>query len=277
MLLKDKIISSEEKYKLILEEFFIKIFPETYLPSHGIEHHRRVWYNAKDLLNQLHNNGSGFDQTFTDRLIIACYLHDIGLSADKGSRHGIESRKICEKFLSENNLPEIEFEEVLHSIEYHDNKEYTIISWPEELSTILSVADDLDAFGFIGIYRYLEIYTERGKPLKEIGFLINENCANRYRNFINTYRFPGDFIERHSKRYEILTSFFDSYNEQASYYKFDSQIINGYCGIAEIVSGISGKNKSDSIFTSASVNIPDPVIQWFSAQLKSELEFFNKI
>jgi hypothetical protein len=28
--------------------------------------------------------------------------------------------------------------------------------------TILSVADDLDAFGYIGIYRYIEIYLERG-------------------------------------------------------------------------------------------------------------------
>ena len=28
--------------------------------------------------------------------------------------------------------------------------------------TILSVADDLDAFGFTGIYRYLEIYLTRG-------------------------------------------------------------------------------------------------------------------
>ena len=31
-----------------------------------------------------------------------------------------------------------------------------------DLLTVLSVADDLDAFGFTGIYRYSEIYLTRG-------------------------------------------------------------------------------------------------------------------
>ena len=38
-----------------------------------------------------------------------------------------------------------------------------------DLLTILSVSDDLDAFGYIGIYRYTEIYLTRGIDPEKIG------------------------------------------------------------------------------------------------------------
>ena len=41
-------------------------------------------------------------------------------------------------------------------------KNIPVASKPNELLTILSVADDLDAFGFSGIFRYSEIYLIRG-------------------------------------------------------------------------------------------------------------------
>jgi HD superfamily phosphodiesterase len=267
----DKIASSEEKYKIILEAFFNRIFFKIYLPSHDIGHHSRVWQYAKELLRHLYNQSIYFNQEFIDSLIIACYLHDTGMSADPGPRHGLESRRICEKFLSENDLPLSEFENLLFAVENHDNKDYKVISRSDELITILSVADDLDAFGYIGIYRYLEIYIARQRPLNELGIIINENCLNRFRNFIATYRFHDEFIERHTKRFAILSSFFDSYNTQAHHYKFDNQLIAGHCGIAEIISENLKHKNPDFPYPALTSSFQDPVVQWFFSELNYEM------
>jgi hypothetical protein len=275
MLLPQKITSSETKYKIILEEFFNRIFDKTFLPSHGIEHHRRVWQYAKELLIHIHNQGFNPDPSITDKLIIACYLHDSGLSVDSGFRHGTEGRNICERFLSENKLPVKEYTDVLEAIENHDNKEYKVLYRPEDLDTILMIADDLDAFGFIGIYRYLDIYIERNIPLNGIGILITENCENRFQNFIRTYRFSDELVEKHTKRFEIINSFFYSYNLQAEYYKFDNQLIAGYCGVAEIISGMRKNKKSETDFLFEASEFSDPAIQWYFTELNYELSGFR--
>jgi HD superfamily phosphodiesterase len=180
----EKIASSESKYMKILEEFFNVIFDCSFLPSHGIDHHKRVWYYAKEIMMKLDIHDFELDEFLSDKLIIASFLHDTGMAIDTGFRHGTESRKICERFLKERNLSTIEFSDILDAVENHDYKEYTVINKPENLLTILSVADDLDAFGFIGIYRYLEIYLARSKPLDELGNLIIENSEGRFQNFL---------------------------------------------------------------------------------------------
>jgi HD superfamily phosphodiesterase len=275
MLLAEKIASSEMKFKKILEEFFSRIYIITYLPSHGINHHQRVWYYAKEILYQLNNNGVEIDQSLTDKLIITCFLHDSGMTVDTGIKHGIEGRKICEMFLGENHLSTQEFFDALDAIENHDNKEYTVTNRPGDLLTILSVADDLDAFGFIGIYRYLEIYIVRNRPMNELGYLIIENSENRFQNFLIAYGFNNLLVIKHAKRYDIISSFFNSYNQQASYYKFDNQHVSGYCGVAEIIKQICMSDQSDLLFNPKLINYPDPVIQWFFGELDNELSDFR--
>ena len=271
MLLPEKIESSETKYKSKLEEFFSEIYDASLLPSHGIDHHKRVWYYAVEILNQLNDHGFKIEESLIDKLLITCFLHDSGMSVDPGFRHGMESRKICERFLSENNLSPDEFPDVLHAIEHHDNKEYTVINQPGDLLVILSVADDLDAFGFIGIYRYLEIYIKRNTPLQELGNLIIENSEKRLQNFLRTYKFTSALVDKHTKRYNIVFSFFDSYNQQVPFYKFENQLVSGYCGVAEIIRQILSSDKSEASFSLQINDHPDPVIQWFFAELKNEL------
>jgi HD superfamily phosphodiesterase len=275
MLLSEKIASSETKYKKKLEEFFGCIFDISFLPSHGIDHHRRVWHYAKEILDQLAYHDVEIDQTLTDKLIITCFLHDSGMAVDQGSRHGAEGRKICERFLSENNLYADEFSDVLHAIENHDNKDYTGINKPGELLTILSVADDLDAFGFIGIYRYLEIYIARKEQIKELGYLIIENSENRFQHFLRTYGFYNSLVGKHVKRYDIINSFFNSYNEQVSFYKFDNQLAIGYCGVVEIIMQMLKNNQLSPDINSLSSDYPDPVVQWFFGELNNELSGFR--
>ena len=272
MLLSGKIASSETKYKNILEEFFREIFDISFLPSHGIDHHRRVWQYAKDVLYQLDDHGFQIEESLTDKLIITCFLHDVGMSVDPGFRHGAEGRKICERFLSQNKLFSEEYSDVLHAIEHHDDKEYTIINQPGDLLAILSAADDLDAFGFTGVYRYLEVYIARNTPLQELGYLIIENIQNRFQNFLRTYGFASGLVEKHTKRYSIVCSFFNSYNQHVPFYDFDSQLAIGYCGIAAIVMQKLIGDQSDRNIMSQFINYPDPVIQWFFAELKNEFE-----
>ena len=276
MLLSEKIASSETKYKKILEEFFRGIFDISFLPSHGIDHHWRVWHYAKEILDQLADHGVEIGQALIDKLIITCFLHDSGMTVDPGFSHGTEGRKICERFLSENNLYADEFSDVLHAIENHDNKDYTGINKPGELLTILSVADDLDAFGFIGIYRYLEIYITRKKPLQELGYLIIENSENRFQHFLRTYGFYNALVGKHAKKYDIINSFFNSYNEQVSFYKFDNQFVAGYCGVAEIITRMLKSNQSFPDINSLVNDYSDPVIQWFFAELNNELSEFRQ-
>lgn len=271
ILLSGKIASSEALYKNILEEFFAKYYDIAYLPSHGIDHHRRAWHYAKKILNQLNNQGFEISQSLTDQLIISCFLHDSGMSVDQGSGHGAEGRKICSMFLLENNLSADLFSDALDAIENHDNKEYSVIHRPEDILTVLSVADDLDALGFIGIYRYLEIYIARNKPMQELGYLIIENCETRFRHFLRSYGSDSLLVEENTKRYNILTTFFNSYNEQSQFYKFDNQSITGYCGVAEMVCQML---KVPDIISKVGYEY-DPVIQWFFGELNSELSDFR--
>jgi HD superfamily phosphodiesterase len=275
MFLSEKIASSETKYKKILEEFFRGIFDISFIPSHGIDHHRRVWHYTKEILDQLADQDVEIDQAFTDKLIITCFLHDSGMTVDQGFRHGTDGRRICERFLSENNLYTDEFSDVLHAIENHDNKDYTGINKPGELLTILSVADDLDALGFIGIYRYLEIYIARKKPLQELGYLIIENSENRFQHFLRTYGFYRALVGKHAKRYDIINSFFNSYNDQVSFYKFDNQLAAGHCGVAEIVMQMLKNNQPSPDINSLASDYTDPVVQWFFAELNIELSGFR--
>jgi len=271
MLLSEKIASSETRYKNLLEEFFMKVFDISILPSHGIDHHRRVWVYAKEILHQLNDHGFNLDEPLPDKLIIACYLHDSGMSVDTGPRHGIEGRRVCEKFLLENNLSTVVFSDVLQAIEQHDNKDYIYANQPGDLLTILSVADDLDAFGFIGIYRYLEIYITRETAMQEIGHQIIENSENRFQNFLRTYGFMSELIEKHTKRYSTILSFFNSYEQQVTSYKFNNKSISGHCGVAEIIEKNVKNRSTDANVRLNEIDYPDPFIQWYFAELDHEL------
>jgi HD superfamily phosphodiesterase len=204
----DAILSAEIRLKPLLEEFFRKTWGKSSLYSHDIDHHRRVWEYSKELYSI-----SGSDEFSAENLLVASYLHDIGMATDPGIRHGYLSRELCRSFLSENKLDERLFSEALEAIEFHDDKDYNNQSAEiSQVLKILSASDDLDAFGYTGIYRYLEIYLTRGIGREEIGYRIRENASKRFRYFLSHFsRFP-DLIERHRKRHKILDDFMAEYN-----------------------------------------------------------------
>jgi hypothetical protein len=264
--------SAERQFRQILEEFFSSVFNENTLSSHGIDHHRRVWQYSKELLKVMPLNNNTQIGQLPSKLIIACYLHDIGMSVDPGARHGKVSRDFCVRFLVANRLPEDSYQDVLEAVENHDNKEYEGKSKMNDLLTILSVSDDLDAFGFTGIFRYSEIYLTRGIHPDNIGQMIRENAKKRYNNFVNSFGSYDEIMMKHSERYNILDNFFINYNKQLSSYRFGTSEPRGYCGVIEVFSFLKDKKLLLKDYFKEPDKYPgDHIVRRFFNDLEKEL------
>jgi hypothetical protein len=265
--------SAEKQYKQILEDFFISCYDERLLPSHGIDHHRRVWKYSKELVGIIPLKSSKKHSRLIPELLIASYLHDIGMSVDPGIKHGRHSRELCSRFLRENCQPENDFIDVLEAIGNHDNKDYSGNSIQDDLLNILSISDDLDAFGIPGIYRYAEIYLTREVTYENLGLRIIENAEKRFGNLLKAPGLNEEFIERHSRRYNVLRDFFYRYNEQLPSYSFGSENPSGYCGIIELIAEmIKNKVEPKNFYDSGEKYQEDHVIKWFFFELNKEFE-----
>jgi len=215
MEIKELIDSAEIRYRKVLEEFFTTVWGETTLYSHDLGHHRRVWQYVKEILLIYSDHEDEPDRIEPEKLLIASYIHDLGMVSEPGFRHGTEGRDLGIRFLKTRNLSTDDFTDVLDAIEYHDDKEYkNSADEQNRILKILSAADDLDAFGYAGIYRYLEIYLARGISLMNVGHEIRKNADARFRNFGNGFRKYDAFYSKHRERYNILDSFMSDYNLQ---------------------------------------------------------------
>ena len=267
--------SAEKQFKQILEEFFISVYNEKSLSSHGLDHHRRVWNYSKELLQMFSSKNSVLDIRLASELIIVSYLHDLGMSVDQGIKHGKHSRDLCVRFLTNLNLLEKDFSDVLYAIENHDNKDYTLSTPGNDLLKILSVADDLDAFGYNGIFRYSEIYLKRGISPGKIGHIICENAEKRFGNLVKTFGSFTIFLKKHSERYYILENFFSNYNRQLSSYHFGSAQPKGYCGVIEIFLFLINNNlQLNDCFPEPEKYSHDEIILWYFTELEKELSGF---
>ena len=272
MNLTEAIESAEKQYKQILEDFFISFYNEKSLSSHGIDHHRRVWNYSKELLKLIPLDDSSQTSRLASELIIASYLHDSGMSVDPGPKHGKHSRNLCLQLLVRNNLPENDYYNALEAIEYHDNKNYSDKIIQNDVLKILSISDDLDAFGYTGIFRYSEIYLTRSPEPDKVGYLIMENAEKRFDNFVRTFDSYTELVQKHTKRYNVLQIFFKKYNEQLPFYQFGTEHPSGFCGVVEVFTDmIKNKIELKEIYIKPDTYMADPVIRWFFIELEKEL------
>jgi HD superfamily phosphodiesterase len=209
MKISNSIHKTEKEYLPALEAFFLENWGKTNLWSHELSHHRRVWEYAKELLYFINQAEKITECRFIEKLLIACYLHDLGMAIDQGDRHGLHSRKLCEQFLSENNLDRSDYLDVLEAIDNHDNKEYSGSQSDSRLLLLLSAADDLDAFGYTGIYRYIEIYLARGVHPDNIGRIVRENAEKRFKHFSSSFAQFPELVDKHRTRYLVLDHYFE--------------------------------------------------------------------
>jgi HD superfamily phosphodiesterase len=213
--LKNNIQQAEKKYLSVLSNYCASVFNGTNIPSHDHSHHLRVWEYSKEILEAIYNSHQ-IDYELIESCLIASLFHDTGLTKTLSENHGNEGRKICIQYFEENKLPKPDkFEEILFAIENHDDKDYKQnITEPNSIFSILCNADDLDAFGKVGIVRYTEIYLLRGITLNQLPESVINNLDKRFINFKNTYQNFTKLYEKHHQKYLITRKFFQDLKDE---------------------------------------------------------------
>jgi len=118
---------------------------------------------------------------------------------------------ICENYFDHNNIEKPEnFIQILDAIEKHDDKNYTNKQAPKSILSILCTADDIDAFGLIGVIRYSEIYMLRGLNMNQLSDSVIKNLDKRFTHFESTYKFLPYLYEKQYKKYQITRKFFEA-------------------------------------------------------------------
>lgn len=160
------------------------------------------------------------DQSLVEGVLIAALFHDLGMATSSREDHGRLSRESCEQWFlkSGREFPE-RYEEILEAIELHDRKDEEIYrsfhaEQVPQILGILSAADDLEALGTIGIYRYAEIYLLRGIPLEELGTRILDNAKTRFEKLEKACRLCPRLLTSYRKEYDELRQFFEQYNQE---------------------------------------------------------------
>jgi hypothetical protein len=261
----------ELRYRPALEAFFIEEWGETRLWSHDLSHHMRVWNFAKELLGYIKTED--IDPLFVQKLLIACLLHDLGMAKDMGERHGLHSMMLCEEFLLKTNLKKADYSDLLKAIEMHDQKENRNLFNQDRLFQLLSLADDLDAFGNIGIYRYLEIYLIRGISPLHIGYKILLNARSRFDNFKNYFGVNSLIVTNHLKRFTILEEFFNGYNKQITDLNTNEDLFTGYYSAVRTIAENSKNGRTvNELLHHDTDKVLDPILREFILNLGSELQ-----
>lgn len=219
----NKLISEiEQQWLGLLYNHCRKTFEDCFIPSHDHYHHYRVWHFARQLFAALAEAGRAPSQEMIGQTIISVFFHDLGLSKTLEENHGAESRDMCVDFFRSNRLPwPGGFEEILRAIDQHDEKSVIHASpgaaaGDYDLLSILRTSDDLDAFGYIGIYRYAEIYMLRGIPDEILADRVLDNLMNRYGNFAGAFHELAEFAGQQEYRYRITRDFYAGLKEEFS-------------------------------------------------------------
>jgi len=217
------------------------LYANTSLPSHDHSHHLRVWNLCKLLLREIATFNSRIDEDLVEGLLIAAFFHDLGMVYSTREDHGHLGAELCLKWFMDRGSERPEkFREILQAIELHDRKEDQIHDSfqkerPPEILTILTVADDLEALGIIGIYRYAEIYLKRGIPLAELGERILRNASNRFENISRACLLCDRIKEKSLRQYDELRRFFETYNEQLKNVTRADSLMTGPLGVINYI------------------------------------------
>ena len=182
-------------------------------------------------------------------LLLASWFHDSGMVHDSGELHGALGKEVFEKFIADSRVPKpVLYDDVLKVIALHDSKEPSLYQdiapgKAPGMMGILSIADDLDALGTVGIYRYSEIYLKRGIPAGELGTRILANVSRRYNNIRESCdAFPG-LAESFLEDYRLIEDFFNRYNQLVVAVKEPGKLQWGELAIVNYINAFSVEAK----------------------------------
>ena len=223
------------------------LFSSTFLPSHDLNHHLRTWDIAKSLLTDLAAFNKKVTEDFVEGVMIAIFFHDVGMTKTRSSRHGKRSRDLYEEWIAAGAHPKpARHPAISRAIELHDRKEEVLfVEFPlheePDLLTLVNVADDLDALGIVGIYRYAEIYLHRHVSLPTLGIRVLENVSLRFNTFSKmTALFPA-IKNAYQPGYREIITFYDRYNQQVLAETDPSDCFSGHLGVINYIRQFSVK------------------------------------
>ncbi|MCD6202433.1 MAG: hypothetical protein J7K46_11565 [Bacteroidales bacterium] len=218
MNIRETIDAAEHKQLGEAFDFCRKCFSTVYLPSHDETHHLRVWHFAKGLIPGYHKTIRPLSRDQVEGILLAVMLHDTGMSETIDFTHGHASRRLAAMFFSRTPSPPTLTHAILTAIEKHDDKNYASPHSPASdegiILSLLSLADDMDAFGFIGVFRYYEIYVMRAIPSGQVAERVLPNLDHRF-NTMEAQLAPWtDLLRKQKKRYLITHNFFVNLQEK---------------------------------------------------------------
>ena len=242
------IARAEELWLQDLLAFAKKTYRLTFLPSHDHSHHLRVWNLSKRILREESASHDYLNQDLVEGVLISALFHDLGMAESTREDHGRLGRELCRSWFADRGGPlPAAWKGILPAIEKHDRKDAGVYSAARAdaastLLGILSVADDLEAMGVIGIYRYAEIYLHRGIPMEELGEAVLKNAERRFSHLKQQGLCPG-LIEKHAPQYEALSRFYALYNQQLAEVERADKEREGHLGVINYIRSRSMKEK----------------------------------
>ncbi len=258
---------TERKYRPLAESACYNYFNNKGPFSHGPDHHSRVWTFAGEILLAIEKSGISISINVVEALFFAVWFHDTGLTIDRGEIHGIHSRNILTAFLKKEGINIVMNNEMLYAVEFHDRKEDVYTGNPHDIHTVLSVADDLDSFGAIGVYRYLDIYSRRSVPLSEIITRIRKNMRTRYDNFMSMYDHIPLLPVKHTARFNVANDILNSLDQNGS---DGPGPLSRLLSILESEGDIPVTELTNKYLSTED----DPMVNDFMASLRNELSLF---
>ena len=270
----------EERWLVLLYRHCRSHFQEVFLPSHNHQHHLRVWYYAKELIHALSEHGIPFPDTLIEEIMFAIFFHDVGMSVTMGENHGKISADLFQAFMTDKETQTDANREAIYlAIRNHDRKNYDEVSFEVAverkniLPAVVNISDDLDAFGYTGVYRYLEIYLLREVHPDLLAGKISENLSRRFSNLSFTMGKIARFVEKHKIRYQQAIGFFKALSETG--YIPDKEL-SGPSGVVSLVRDlvIGQKNDLNEIIESQKIPKHDGYIQEFLQHYRAEANRF---
>lgn len=205
----------EDQWLNLLYLYIKQLFSGHWIPSHDETHAFRAWIHAKELLNAMHGTGIEITRSMIEQVILIIFFHDAGMIKDAGPDHGKISAEMARTFLKNHQWPQDQkLDAVIEAITRHDNKTYRYK--PENgdkdqaiVFSIVGAADDLDAFGRIGVYRFLEIYLVRDVPGGTLPGKVITSLDHRLEHLERNFGALQLVTQKHHKRYFLTRSFFE--------------------------------------------------------------------
>lgn len=207
--LTQQLAAAEAKYLNRFYDACKEIFGGCHMPSHDHTHHLRVWVYCKQLLRYAVQHGHSFSNDFVEALLAAALFHDIGLSRITDERHGPEGAELFKRYVASN--PDVRLSlasDIVEAIRVHDLKSPSSLNTAFDLASILTICDNLDSFGYIGAYRYAEIYLIRGMSRDDVAPRSLINIEKRFKSFELHYAQLPEFYQEQKQRYIQACSVF---------------------------------------------------------------------